>query len=228
MTPKARIIAALRNEQPDIVPVTLGLSEMVPVRKSGLSYIDYFWREQRNLTHDRCDTEQAFGGDVFLHSAEGASPHDPEVTITALSESPEEVVFEERIHTRKGDLVGVKRVTLTESIAMLKGCVDDPEADHEKVRETLRHPDSKDFSGYLDAWNYVGDAGHCGLWLSTPIDWWALLRGTPEKMIYDLLDHEELMTDLFNAYTDYAVALLTDFLSRHRTVADSIALGGST
>lgn len=229
MTPKERIITALRNEQPDdMVPITLGLSEMVPVRKSGLSYIDYFWREQRNLVYDRCDVEKVYGADVFVHSAESRSPHDPEVTRTALSTSPEEVVFEERIHTGKGDLVGVKRITVTESIAILKGCVDDPEADVTKVRELLRHPDSKDFTQYLDDWQYVGDAGHCGFWLSTPVDWWSQLRGTPEKMIFDLLDHEELMADLFAEYTEYAVALLTNFLGQCRYAADSIGIGGST
>ena len=68
MNAKQRTITALNNGLPDCVPVTLGLSEMVPVRKSGLSCINYFWDEKRDLVRDRCDVEKSFGADVFLHS----------------------------------------------------------------------------------------------------------------------------------------------------------------
>ncbi|MFH0963424.1 MAG: uroporphyrinogen decarboxylase family protein [Planctomycetota bacterium] len=228
MTAKQRILAALRSAVPDAVPVTLGTSEMVPVRKSGLDYIQFFWREKRSLVRARCDTEKGFGGDVFLHSGPGPSAGDPEVTTETLKDTLEEVIYRETIHTRRGGLSSVLRITPTESIATLEGAVKDATADREKVLDLLADPEGKDYSDYVSDHAYVGDAGHCGLWLSTPIDWWSGLRGSPEKAIYDLADHPELMKDLFAAYTRYAAALIADFLARYRAIADSIGLGGST
>ena len=228
MNAKERIITALRGGEPDSVPVTLGLSEMVPVRKSGLDYIEFFWRERRDITGARCDTEKSFGADVFLHAAESPSPHDAEVTTETVTDTDEMVVYSETIHTPAGDLSNLLRITPTESIAILEGFVKDPPADRDKVLATLEHPESKDFSAYVAAHEYVGDAGHCGFWLLTPADWWSDLRGGPEGMIYDFVDHPEVIRDIFSAYTEYAVAMMANFLDKHRPIADSIGLGGST
>jgi len=225
---KERIVAALRGGTPDRVPVTLGLSEMVPVRKSGLDYIEFFWREKRNIFLARCDTERSFGADVFAHAAESPSPHDPEITIEIVKDTDEEVVYSETIHTRAGDLSDRLRITPTESIAMLEGFVKDPAADRDKVLATLEHPDSKDYSGYAAAYEHAGEGGHCGFWVRGPVEWWASLRGGPETMIYDLVDYPQPIDDLFHAYNEYTVALLADFLERHASIADSIGIGGST
>lgn len=228
MTSKERIITALKNMQPDAVPVTLGLSEMVPVRKSGLTYIEYFWREKRDLIIDRTDTEKDFGADVFLHSMEEPSPYDPEMTVEAVSESEDEVIYREVIHTKAGDLASLKKVTRTESIAIIEGFVDDPEADRDKVLELLRNPESKSWDKYAAHHEYVGDSGHCGLWLPTPFDWWSIMRRSPENSVYDLYDHSECIKDIFSEYTRFAVAMLRSFLENYAHIADSIGLGGST
>ncbi|MFH0964448.1 MAG: uroporphyrinogen decarboxylase family protein [Planctomycetota bacterium] len=228
MNAKERIITALRGRQPDAVPVTPGLSEMVPVRKSGLTYIEFFWRERRDFVRARCDTEKAFGADVFLHADVGPSPHDPEVTTEVVKDSADEVIYREVIHTPKGDLANLLRITPTESIAMFEGFVKDPATDRDKVLALLAHPEGKDAAPYVAAHRYVGDAGHCGYWLSTPVDWWSHLRGGPERMIFDLVDHPALMHDLFVAYTNYAVAFMADFLAKHAAITDSIGLDGST
>jgi len=111
---------------------------------------------------------------------------------------------------------------------VLEGLVKDPVGERDKVLDLLQHPESKDFRGYVRDWEYVGDDGHCGFWISTPVDWWAALRGGPEPAIYDFADHPALIRDLFAEYTRYAAALLERFLREHRPQADSIGLGGST
>jgi hypothetical protein len=148
--------------------------------------------------------------------------------VDAISESREEVVYREITHTAHGDLIGVKRVAGTESPAMLQGAVRDPAGQRDAVLDTLQHPEGKDFSGYLDDWNYLGEDGHCGFWISTPVDWWALLRGGPQAAIYDFIDQPGLIGDLFAEYTRYAAALLDSFLRQCLPQADSIGLGGST
>lgn len=228
MSAKERIVSALRGGTPDSVPVTLGLSEMVPVRKSGLDYIEFFQRERRDIVRARCDTEKSFGADVFLHAGASPSPHDPEITTRTVKDSDEEVVYSETIHTRAGDLSNLLRITRTESIAMLEGLVKDPAADRDKVLAMLEHPESKDYGAYVAAHEYVSDAGHCGFWLATPVDWWSALRGGPETMIYDFIDHDELVRDVFRVYTEYTVALIADFLGKHHSIADAIGIGGST
>ncbi|MFH0796506.1 MAG: uroporphyrinogen decarboxylase family protein [Candidatus Omnitrophota bacterium] len=201
---------------------------MVPVRKSGLNYIEFFWREKRNLNKTRCDVERAFGSDVFLHSCEGPSPKDPETSTESIHESDDEVVYTEILHTKRGNLESIKKITRTESIATVKGFVQDPQQDRDKILELLKNPDSKDFTPYISDWRYVGDLGHCGFWLPTPVDWWSLLRRSPEVAIYDFVDYPHLIADFFKEYTNYAVAMTRRLLKNHRLMVDSIGLGGST
>ena len=228
MTPKERIITAYRNLQPDAVPITTGCSEMVPVKRSGLNSIEYFWHEKRDLSRDRCDTDRFYGADIFIHSVEGPSPKDPSVTIKPVRLTSEEVVYEKIIHTASGDLKAVFQITPFESIGILKGCVDHPAQDFKKIMRLLENPDTKDFGKYMSDWNYAGDDGHCGLWIPTPVDWWSILRRSPEIAVYDFMDFSELMQDIFKEYTRYCVALVEAFLRNHLLMADSVGLGGSS
>ena len=228
MNAKERIVTAMKGGQPDAVPVTLGLSEMVPVRESGLTYIEFFWREKRDIVRARCDVEKGYGADVFLHSEVGVSEGDPEVTQEVVREGEEEVVYREVIHTRRGDLSRLVRIGRTESPATLEGLVKDAEGDREKALALLTAPEGRDWGKYESDHRYVGEAGHCGLWLATPVDWWSDLRGGPERAIMDLMDRSEVMEGIFKEYTAYTRAMVRDFLARHHAIADSIGLGGST
>ena len=226
MNPKKRITTAIRHGIPDRVPVTLGLSESVPVRYFTDDYIEFFWKSDFPLWRARVETEyDRFGADGYLHLALGAAPEDPVIEKKNVRETPEEVFYTDTLRTGFGDLERDMFIGRESPTSALTNFVKNPEEDIPKIYETLKHPDTKDFSAIIAAYDEIGDRAHVGYWLSTPIDWWGGLRGTQE-MIMDLYDHEDLLENLFQAYTEYGVALIERVFSN--VVLDSICLGGST
>ena len=226
MNPKERITVALKGGTPDRVPVTLGLSEMVPVRYFTNDYIEFFWKARIPLWRARVETEHdRFGADAFLHMAESPSPYDPPTERRHVVESSERVTYTEVIRTSKGDLSADFFMARNACLSRLSCFVKNPEADAARVLELLRHPDSKDLSAIGRAYREIGDRGHAGFWIPAPIDWWDSLRGT-QNMIMDLMDVPALMHRLFVAYTEYATALVDHVLTD--TPLDSVGIGGSS
>lgn len=225
MTPKERITVAMRNERPDRVPVTLGLSEMVPVRYFGDDYIEFFWKGDTPMWRARVETEHdRFGADAFLHVGPDAAPDDPPTETRAIKETSEEVVYEERIRTPAGDLTREMLIRRRSPLSARSEFVKDPVADRDKVLATLQHATEKDLSDIHRAVAEIGDRGHVGLWIGSPCDWWGTMRGA-QTMVMDLMTADEALEPIFAAYREYAVALADYVLAN--TPLDSVGLGGS-
>lgn len=226
MTSKERITIAMKGGIPDRVPITMGLSEMVPVNYFGGDYIEFFIKNPVPLWKARVETEfDRFHSDSFLHLAPEPSPHDPEVTRTVIRETADEIYYSLTYHTAAGDLAAEYHISRNSPPAAVTPFVRDPEADLPKVMELLKHPDTQDLSEIKTAYAAIGGRAHAGFWLSTPIDWWGSLRGT-ENAVMDLMLLPERMADLFSAYTEYSVCLVNHVLAG--TPLDSVGLGGST
>jgi len=226
MTSKERITAAMKCEKPDCVPVTLGLSEMIPVKYYGNDYIQFFMKEKFPLWKARVELEHdKFGGDAFLHLCAGQSPHDPEKTINVGKETKGEIYYTETYHTSKGDLSADFFIGTKSPISNVTNFVSNPETDFPKIAELLKNPDTRDVSEINTAYEEIGQRGHVGFWISSPIDWWSSLRGT-QDMIMDLMLMPEFMSEVFQVYTEYAVTLTEHVLKN--THLDSVAIGGST
>jgi uroporphyrinogen decarboxylase len=226
MTSKERITIAMKCGVPDRVPVTMGLSEMVPVKYFGGDYIDFFIKNPVPLWKARVETEyDRFHSDSFMHLEPKPSLHDPEVTRKIIRETSDEIYYSLTYNTAAGALSGEYHISRNSPPAIVTPFVRDPEADMLKVLGLLKHPDSKDLSEIKTAYASIGERAHVGFWLSTPIDWWSSLRGT-ENTVMDLMLLPELMSNLFKAYTEYSVSLINYVLSN--TTLDSVGLGGST
>ena len=226
MTPKERITVAMSGGIPDQVPVTPGLSEIIPVQKTTGDYIEFYMKAKIPLWKARVETEyHFFGADSFLHLGPDASPEDPECTLRVTRENAEEIYYTRTFHTGHGDLGAECYIARTAPPSMLAPFVRDLEKDIPKVRDLLMHPDTKDLRNMKEAYRLIGNRAHVGFWLPTPIDWWAGLRGTQE-MVMDLMLYPEIMQDLFSEYTRYAEAL-TEYILQN-TPTDSVGLGGST
>jgi Uroporphyrinogen decarboxylase (URO-D) len=226
MNAKERITVAMKNGIPDRVPVTLGLSESVPVRFFTDDYIEFFWKSKIPIWKARIETEHdRFGADGYLHLCEEASPKDPVVEKKNIKEKKDEIFYTKVIHTPKGNLEADFYLSRKSTTSAITHFVKNLEEDIPKVLELLKHPDSKKLDNIELDYNEIGNRGHVGYWLSTPVDWWSGLRGT-QQMLFDLMDHEELFLKTFEVYTEYAEYLVENVLKN--TPLDSICLGGST
>ena len=226
MTSKERITTAMKCGVPDRVPVTMGLSEMVPVKYFGDDYLEFFIKNPVPLWKARVETEHdRFHSDSFLHLAPGPSPRDPEMTRTITRETADEINYSLTYNTAAGPLTAEYLISKNNSPAALAPFVRDTETDIPKALELLKHPDSKDLAEIKTAYAAIGGRAHAGLWLPMPVDWWSSLRGTQDAVM-DLMLQPELMADLFKAYTEYAVCLVGHVLAG--ATLDSVGLGGST
>ncbi|NOY75937.1 MAG: hypothetical protein GXP32_09150 [Kiritimatiellaeota bacterium] len=61
MKSKERITTAIRHGVPDRVPVTLGLSESVPVRYFTDDHIEFFWKSDFPLWRARVEAGLKYG-----------------------------------------------------------------------------------------------------------------------------------------------------------------------
>jgi len=226
MTSKERITTAMKNRKPDMVPVTPGLSEMVPVKYYGGDYIQFFLKDRIPLWKARVETEHdRFGADSFLHLGENLSRHDPPEEMRILKETPDEVLYRRIIHTKKGDIAATYSIGRKTPVVCREHFVRNPEEDKDKVLELLKHPDSKDLTEIVTAYREIGERAHTGFWISTPVDWWNSLRNL-QDVIMDLCDLKEIIRPLFQTYTEYASALVDNVLKN--TPVDSIGIGGSS
>jgi hypothetical protein len=226
MTPKERITTAMRNGVPDRVPVTLGLSEIIPVQKFTDDYIEFFMKAKIPHWKARFEIEaDYFKADAFVHLCHNASPYDPECSMKVTRETSDEMLYTLTHHTVMGDLSAEMYIAKKTPASALKPFVTDLEKDIPKVRELLKNPDSKSLDEIRDGLREMGSRAHAGFWISTPVDWWGGLRGTQE-MVMDLMLYPEIMDNLFKEYTEYAVSLTEHVL--RGTEADSVGLGGSS
>ncbi|MCX6985790.1 MAG: hypothetical protein NT118_13735 [Lentisphaerae bacterium] len=226
MTPKERITVAMKGGIPDRVPVTLGLSESVPVRYFTDNYIEFFWNGKVPIWKARVETECGrFGADGYLHLCENSSPFDPPVERTNVKEKKDEIKYTDIIHTKHGDLSAEYTIYNKSPISCTEPFVKSPEEDYWKIMDLLKNPDTKNLSDIRSAYNEIGPRAHVGFWINTPIEWWGSLRCT-QDMIMDLYDYPGLIKKIFSAYTEYAQTL-TDYVLRNTTL-DSVGIGGSS
>ncbi len=225
MTSKERMVTALRGGTPDMVPVDIGTSEMWPVRNSGLNYIEFFFYEKIPLWKARLDVIRKFKADGWLHGSRGESPDSVPITEELLLDETDRKIVRETAHTAKGKLSREIAYFSDAPVSTKRGWVSDVPAEHEKALEFLVDPASCDYSELRDIYIEAGDDAMVGYWILMPMDWWAIMRGSPEKAILDFFDYPEIIRRLYQVYTEFCEAEL-DFVCQNFST-DSVGLGGA-
>ena len=71
MTSKERMLTAMRNKQPDMVPVAPDMSNMIPAKLTGKPFWDIYLYRNPPLWKAYIDTVRHFGIDGWLASIDG-------------------------------------------------------------------------------------------------------------------------------------------------------------
>ena len=106
MTPKQRMLAAMRNEQPDCVPVAPDMSNMIPCRLTGKRFWDIYLYQDPPLWQAYIGAAKHFGIDGWLPGLPVQFDHERE----AAARGPqwvEAIVHrtDERIYTRRHAII---------------------------------------------------------------------------------------------------------------------------
>ena len=97
------MLAAMRNRQPDRVPVAPDMSNMIPCRLTGKAFWDIYLYQDPPLWRAYIDAARHFGIDGWIYNLDGFYVSDPAVPPAPSDETCETVIVErtqERIVTR--------------------------------------------------------------------------------------------------------------------------------
>jgi len=225
VTSKERLLTALRGGKPDMVPVEIGTSEMWAVRNSGLNYIEFFFYEKLPLWKARLDVARRFNSDGWLHGSRGEAPDSVPITEELLLDEADRKILRQTAHTGKGKLSREIAYFSDAPVSIIRGWVNDVASDYDKALAFLVDPTSCDYSELRDMYLAAADDAMVGYWIPTPMDWWSVMRGSPQEAILDFFDYPEIMKRVYQVYTEFSEAEL-DFVCRNFSI-DSIGLGGS-
>jgi len=194
MTPRERMICAMRNGQPDCVPVAPDTSNMIPARLTKKPFWDIYLYRNPALWEAYIDTVKYFGFDGWLPVYSGG--------LDFVGDN-DYIIFEsgERLITRKMERVNGKE--FWSSHVMVYYIADPPTyIAAEKLKLPPEHTDYRNVPGHLrpsfesgeDIYNkakaMMGDLGVVGL------SAWVPLIGAPEQVYRYYEEDEKLFEEM--------------------------------
>ena len=204
MTPKQRILAALRSGRVDRVPAMPDLYLMFPARFNGLSQWDLVGPKATVPIHcARLAACRHFGFDAWI-DASIAFEADALAETRIISENEHEYLSETTQPTPKGPLIRRTAHPRDEACWTVKYPVDELETDLPKL-ECLLEDDAPGSWSDVPLRRALEDTGGDGVVFSgggcPGINWWLGVRG-PERGIMDVFDHVDRLLPLWKRWED--------------------------
>jgi uroporphyrinogen decarboxylase len=208
MTSRQRLLAALKHEIPDRVPVAPDVSSMMPARYTGKPFWDVFVNDDPPLWRAHIALQKRFGYDMILGAGLGDGPDDPPSETRVLSRGEENWVAETVTHTKRGDLTVVSDYPRGRSPWVSKPLITDPEGQVDALLSTLTDPWKKDTAHAAEVRAAVGDNGICAAGCSVPLAWWLYARRDLSRSVLDFFDRQALVERAMAVYSEWALEYL--------------------
>lgn len=218
-------------EEPDTVPVSPDISNMIPARLLGKPFYDIYVFNDPPLWKGYLKAVKTFKFDAwFLYATLGKSilPDQGGVLSTErrlISQSQNAITFQDIVHTPKGDFHQTWVSPADQPPWPRDGFIKKIPEDLVALDYLLTDPLGLDPTPFKKFCQKVGESGVVAGNVRLPFDCWVFMRGTVERAILDLFHHPEIIRGVFSRYTDYA-SRLTEALIR--AGADEIILQGSS
>lgn len=244
MTPRERMLAAMRREIPDRVPVSPDISNMVPAKLTGRPFWDVYLYKQPFLGHAYIEAIKYFGIDgwYIYDELKGGnaclfSPHEPMESLVmcgsmipkrmfrteVVERTPSRIVVRTEVDTPLGPLSKVDIYPAAEPPWPQEKWIKDIDRDWPRLHWLMG--EDWEFDLTLPNRDKLGELGVYSLMLFLPLDWWFHIRqGGVEQVSYDLTDEPEKMAEIFNFYTRFCLAELEAYI---QAGADEVHLQGS-
>lgn len=209
MTSKERLLTAILNKQPDMVPVTPDISSMIPCKLTGKPFWDIHFYENpyppseytnpalgrayiEALEYFKFDGWYMYGG---LHlKTESQVRHHTEI----VSKTDERLVARTVVSTPKGDLTQQDTFYRDNSPSRTEKIIKNLEEDFEKIRYLYPNILGYDASKDEHIKKRLGDKGIFCYIMGFPgfQDWIFSFHGNLEAMMYAYYDYPELVREL--------------------------------
>ncbi|MHB0998921.1 MAG: uroporphyrinogen decarboxylase family protein [Armatimonadota bacterium] len=228
MTPKERMLAAIKNEIPDRVPCAPDMSNMIPARRTGKPFWDIYLHGDPQLWKAYIDAVKYFGIDGWFIYGYLNAKMDIKYTVKSeiISTDNDRIVQKVIQSTPAGDLVSESTYFRADPPSPTVKAIKDIAADFEKLR--YLYPD---ILGYettdLDVMRKeLGDLGVLGLGGGYPgfQNWFGMVEGGVETLTYAYYDYPDLIEEWRVMEDRYCTRLMEINIDAK---PDFILLGGS-
>jgi len=226
MTSRDRILAVLRREVPDRVPIVPDEAFMMPARYTGKPFWEVFVNEDPPLWKAKIALQERFGHDLILyHELLGAVPEDPPRHTRVLDRAPDRWTVETEVRTPRGNLTQRKVVFRAQAPWASKPWITDPESETDAFLATLTDPWLKDSSPADELRQALGDKGILAGGASVPLAWWLYAREDLSNSVLDFYDRKPLVERAMAAYEEWALEWVRAVCVRAKP--DLMMFGGS-
>jgi uroporphyrinogen decarboxylase len=227
MTPRQRMMTALRNQQPDRVPVAPDISNMIPARLTGKPFWDIYVNNDPPLWKAYIDAIKYFGIDGwFIY---GDLQYKPQIEIgteTKIEKLDGRWQVHTIYHTPEGDLttttVCMKDNPPTNTEKMVKNFKED----FKKLKYILAPVVRYDPSNFQSQKTMLGELGIMAVIAGTPglPIFNEFFDGNMEAATYAMIDHPDLFEELVQMCDKLTMQVVDMAIEAG---ADSILTGGS-
>ena len=228
MTPRERIMTALRNGQPDRVPATPDTSIMIPCRLQRKPFWEMevnqnppLWRAYINAVKHFGTAGWMFNGRLDVTCGTDV-PHEWKVTRCTADRWEVRGVY----HTPDGDLTYTNVTPRDNPTTTMEHVVKDFARDFPKLRHLFSEPVSVDDTVYRQQKREMGEHGMICIGIGVPgfQGWVGYFHGGLEALSYAYYDHPDLVEELVALQDRHAVRLVEMALDAG---VESILTGGS-
>lgn len=208
MTSKERMLTAMRHGQPDMVPVSPDMSNMIPCKFTGKPFWEIYHKQDPPLWQAYMDAVRHFGFDGwqiygqvnFIY--EGAQwSFDKDI----VSRSDDRFVERTTCHTPAGDLWQETTYYIADPPTVTRGWIKDLKEDLPKVRYMMPHIGGYDVTPMYEQMKYCGEDAAVAACVSVPgiqdLTYW--FDGGAQGAIYAEADYPDEFAELIDLQTRY-------------------------
>jgi len=232
MTSKERMLTAMRNQQPDRVPVAPDISNMIPARLTGKPFWDIYMHDDPPLWRAYIDAVRYFGFDGWVQYG-GSVAFQPrrderQFESRVLSQNAERITVETVCHTPAGDLTSETVYYVDNPPTVTRKWIKDLSADMPKLRYFFPEIVSCDDAVLREQQLEMGDDGAIGPIVGLPgfhdlFDWF---DGGLAAVSYAYYDHYDLLRE-FVSWREAQILRQAEMILALKPKPEFIMIGAS-
>jgi hypothetical protein len=222
LTPRARILTAMRRQIPDHVPVMPDISNMIPCRLLDKPFWEIYLHEDPPLDEAYLHAVKYFGIDGWYIYDNLTMRETPKWQERMLASSEEELQFERWLETPFGRLEEVVCYPRSDPPWHMRAMIKDIARDFPKLRWYM---EQRPLDDPCKNRTKIGEQGIYGLGFETFMGFWVWVRdGGSMQVLRDFYEQPDLMRQVLEFYLGYVDETLRRVLPE---CPDEILINGS-
>jgi uroporphyrinogen decarboxylase len=228
MTARERMITAIKNQQPDRVPVAPDISNMIPCRLTGKPFWEVYYFKELPLWQAYIDAVKYFGIDGWFYYGDMQYqwPGERYEAIEDMTRSAERMVVRTRGRLNGRPYRQETTYYIADSPTLTKKVIEDIEQQWDLLKDWFAPPVGYNPSLLQHQRQMLGELGAFGVSLGYPgfQSWFGLVQGGVETLTYLYYDHHGIVEEWRELHDRQFVKQMEMVLEQR---PDFILLGGS-